>query len=188
MQTVSACLKLCKPLIEPPALMAGLINVDEGLFDYQSSVAVPMIDFHSGKVSCLILVDGVHKFRIIAGKPKQCGFVVGSSNKKASVAFKDFFGCSDVIFCTDLITAFALNEATNLPVVFSLDPSSFRFSGAGMAYIKQMTYESLSAAYSFFGDVDYYYPTGVIEYDRGVKWLSAGQVQNMLLDEEGFIN
>jgi len=185
---VAELITKCKPMAEPPALMAGLISADEGLLDYQSTVAVPMLDFHSGKVSCVVLVDGVHKFRIAAGRTKQCGFLIGCSDKKSSEEFKRFFGCNDAIFCTDLITAFALNKATNLPVVFSLDPASFKFSGAGMAYIKQMSYDSLSAAYRFFGDVDYYYPTGQIEYDHGVKWITAEQAQNMLIDEEGFIN
>jgi len=188
MQSITEALKHCKPLSDPPVNMAGLISTDECLLDFDSSVAVPMLDFHNGKVACLLLVDGVHKFRIAAGRSKQCGFVIGCSDKKASAAFKDYFGCNDVIFCTDLITAFALNKATNLPVVFSLDPASFKFSGAGMAYIKQMSYDSLSAAYRFFGDVDYYYPTGQIEYDHGVKWITAEQAQNMLIDEEGFIN
>lgn len=184
---VAELMKRCKPMVEAPAAISGFVDCDSGLLECDGVALAPMVDFHSGRVGALVAVYGAYKTKIAAGRNSQCGFLIGSAGK-GSKAFADFFGHADTIFCTDLITAFALNKATGSQVVFCQDPSSFRFSGASMAYVKQFNYDVLSAAYLYFGDVDYYYPLGQIEYDGLVKWQSARQVQHFLMDSEGAIS
>lgn len=184
---VAELMKLCKPMAEAPAVIAGLVDAESGLLECDGVALAPMVDFHIGRISALVAVHGAYKTKVVAGRNAQCGFLIGSASK-GSKAFADFFGHSDTIFCTDLITAYALNKATGSQVVFCQDPASFRFSGASMAYVKRFDYDVLNAAYLYFGDVDYYYPLGQIEYDGLVKWQTARQVQHFLMDSEGAIS
>jgi hypothetical protein len=184
MALIDQHLKACKPIKSNCELLAELgiaANQFPELMEYQGFIAAPMFDFHTGNITAVVCTDGINRVTYAGGiKARQCGFYVGSSVRVNS-EFAPLTGSErPLIFCTDLITSLLLNLITKLPVMFSTDVTAFKFSGATECYIRQLTSKAVENAFHFCGDVDLWFPVGILEKTRHVKWMDAVQAAALI--------